>query len=72
MSIKKGDIVSFKKIYPINLIDLTNANIFYSKYMIVIEVYNNIKPACKVLCANGDINWVSISRLELVNRIDEK
>ena len=36
------------------------------------EVYNNIKPACKALCANGDINWVSISRLELVNRIDEK
>lgn len=63
MAIKKGDIVCFKKIYSIGIDDLIRKNT-YSKYMIVIDVFDHVKPACKVMCANGEINWVSVSRLE--------
>lgn len=63
--IKKGDLVSFKKIYQIGIDDLIRKATF-SKYMIVLEIFNHVKPACKVMCANGEINWVAIERL---NRI---
>ena len=36
----------------------------FSKYMIVLDVINHVKPACKVMCASGEINWVAVSRLE--------
>ena len=65
MHIKKGDIVCFKRIYSIGIDDLISRQ-SYSKYMIVIAIINHIKPACKVMCANGEVNWVSVSRLDKV------
>jgi len=67
MAIKIGDIVAFKKVYRINIGDLISRQ-NYSKYMIVVGIYNHIKEktALKVLCANGDINWVSSDRLEKI------
>lgn len=66
--IKSGDIVCFKKIYNISIIDLINRENNYSKYMLVILIIDHLneKSACKVLCSNGEINWVSIERLEKV------
>lgn len=66
--IKKGDIVKFKRVYKIGIDDLI-ARKNYSKYMIVIDIIkqSNTHAACKVLCANGEINWVSIERIELTN-----
>ena len=63
-----GDIVCFKKIYNISIIDLINRENNYSKYMIILLILNHVneKSACKVLCANGEINWVSMERLEKV------
>tara|TARA_B100000674_G_C37820212_1_gene905407 strand:+ start:650 stop:847 length:198 start_codon:yes stop_codon:yes gene_type:complete len=63
MQIKKGDIVCFKRIYKIGIDDLIRRQTF-SKYMIVLDVINHVKPACKVMCASGEINWVAVSRLE--------
>ena len=63
MHIKKGDIVCFKRVYSIGIDDLIRMQTF-SKYMIVLEIIKHIKPACKVMCANGEINWVAVSRLE--------
>tara|TARA_R110001583_G_scaffold182837_2_gene340980 strand:+ start:176 stop:376 length:201 start_codon:yes stop_codon:yes gene_type:complete len=63
--IQINDIVQFRKIYKINIEDLI-ARKNYSKYMIVLEIMNHVKPACKVMCANGEINWVAVSRLEKV------
>ena len=65
MNIKIGDIVSFKKVYKIGIDDLIRAKTF-SKYMIVIGIIKSIKnkPACKVMCANGEVNWVAISQIE--------
>jgi hypothetical protein len=65
MRISVGDIVSFKNIYKIGIDDLIRKRNF-SKYMIVIDVIKNIKhkPACKVMCANGEINWVAMSQIE--------
>ena len=65
--IQKNDIVKFKRIHKINLNDLI-ARKKYSKYMIVLSVMPKYhpKPACKVLCANGEINWVAVTRLEKV------
>lgn len=66
--LKTGDIVCFKKIYKIDLLDLINRQENYSKYMIILQVYNGVKDdkACKVLCANGEINWVAASKLEKI------
>ena len=67
--IKVGDIVKFKSIRKINLADLV-ARKDYSKYMLVVEIIRNYedtrKPmaACKVLCANGEVNWVGINCIE--------
>jgi hypothetical protein len=58
-----NDIVKFKTIYKINLEDLI-ARKNYSKYMIVLEIINHVRPACKVMCSNGEINWVAASRLQ--------
>ena len=63
MPIRKGDIVSFKKIYKIGVEDLIGRRNF-SKYMIVVDIINHVKPACKVMCANGEINWVSVDRIK--------
>ena len=63
--ISVGDIVCFKRIYKIGLDDLIRRQT-YSKYMIILEIINHIKPACKVMCANGEVNWVAVSRLEKV------
>ena len=65
-NISVGDIVSFKRVHKIDLNDLI-ARKKYSKYMIVIQVLKGVKPhaACKVMCANGEINWVSVERIEL-------
>jgi len=65
MHIKKGDIVRFKKMYSIGIEDLIIKR-NYTKYMIVIDVINHVKLACKVMCANGEVNWVSASRIEKV------
>ncbi len=65
MHIKKGDIFCFKKVYSIGIDDLIRKQT-YSKYMIVIDTINHVKPACKVMCANGEVNWVSFSRIEKV------
>ena len=48
--------------------DLINRGKHYSKYMMVIAIIDSVKgkSACKVLCANGEINWVSGDRLERV------
>lgn len=64
--VEKGSIVQFKKIYKIGINDLI-ARKHYSKYMIVIDIIkqSNTAPACKVLCASGDVNWVSLERIEL-------
>ncbi len=64
--VKKGSIVKFRKIYKIGIDDLI-ARKHYSKYMIVIDIINqsHTASACKVLCSNGDVNWVSIERIEL-------
>ena len=63
--IRVGDIVKFKRIQKINLSDLI-AKRKYSKYMLVVEVFKNLRPgpACKVLCANGEISWVSLERIQ--------
>tara|TARA_B100000674_G_C37755924_1_gene875600 strand:- start:607 stop:825 length:219 start_codon:yes stop_codon:yes gene_type:complete len=67
--IKIGDIVTFKRVRKINLEDLI-ARRDYSKYMLVVEIIINYKDknypkaACKVLCANGEVNWVSINSIE--------
>ena len=65
MHIKKGDIVCFKRIYSIGIDDLIRRQ-SYSKYMIVIDIINHVKPACKVMCANGEVNWVAAGRLEKI------
>lgn len=66
--LKTGDIVCFKRIYKIDLNDLVNREKNYSKYMIILQVFDGIKEnkACKVLCANGEINWVASSKLEKI------
>ena len=67
--IKVGDIVKFKSVRKITLEDLV-ARKDYSKYMLVVEIIisykdnNYPKAACKVLCANGEVNWVSINSIE--------
>ena len=63
MQIKKGDIVCFKRVYSIGIGDLVRKQSF-SKYMLVIDIIKHVKPACKVMCANGEINWVAAGRLE--------
>ena len=65
MQIKTGDIVCFKRIYTIGIDDLIRKQ-SYTKYMIVLDVINYVKPACKVMCANGEVNWVSAERIERV------
>ena len=67
MPIKTGDIVCFKRVYKIGINDLIRKKSF-SKYMIVLEIINHVKhkPACKVMCANGEINWVARSQIEKV------
>jgi len=75
MLLKRGDIVCFKRVYDITLLDLIkDNNESYSKYMMIIQTVSNYsdKTACQVLCGTGEINWVSSSRLELVFRNDEK
>jgi hypothetical protein len=67
MSIKIGDIVSFKRTYTIGIDDLIRKQTF-SKYMIVVDLINHVKPACKVMCANGEINWVAVSRLNKISK----
>lgn len=63
-----GDIVIFKSVYRMDLNDLI-ARRNYSKYMIIIKIMYDLKPraACQVMCANGEINWVSIDRIERAN-----
>lgn len=69
VNIKIGDIVTFKIIRKINISDLI-ARKDYSKYMLVVDIIyshkDSRKPmaACKVLCANGEVNWVSINSVE--------
>ena len=69
--IKVGDIVTFKRVRKINLADLI-ARKKYSKYMLVISVIKNYKKdlnpktACKVLCANGEVNWVGANSIEII------
>ena len=65
MGIQVGDIVCFKRVYKIGIDDLIRKQSF-SKYMIVISVIKSVKnkPACKVMCANGEINWVAASQIE--------
>lgn len=65
MDIQQGDIVCFKRVYKIGIDDLIRKKSF-SKYMIVLEIINHIKhkPACKVMCAHGEINWVASSQIE--------
>tara|TARA_A100001515_G_C4453777_1_gene171157 strand:- start:345 stop:548 length:204 start_codon:yes stop_codon:yes gene_type:complete len=63
MRIKVGDMVCFKRIYSIGIDDLIRKQTF-SKYMIVLEIINHVKPACKIMCANGEVNWVAMSRIE--------
>ena len=68
-SIRIGDIVKFKKIRKISIEDLI-ARKDYSKYMLVVQIIINYKDknypkaACKVLCANGEVNWVAINSIE--------
>ena len=66
--IKVGSIVQFKRVYKIDLADLV-AKQNYSKFMVVVSM-NHFpkvgKTACRVLCANGEINWVSMERIESV------
>jgi hypothetical protein len=71
--IRKGDIVSLKTsgTYPIDLRDLMNLQ-HYSKYMLVLEIFSNTKLACKVLCANGEINWVAGDRLNIIERFNNE
>ena len=68
MFIKKGDIVSFKDVYKIDINDLI-ARKNYSKYMIVVDIVFSVKnkPACKVMCANGEVNWVSSGKIIKIN-----
>lgn len=69
--IKIGDIVKFKRIRKINLADMI-ARKKYSKYMLVVDVIKNYKlgiepkTACKVLCANGEVNWVGANSIEII------
>ena len=67
MKISPGDIVCFKNIYTISIDDLISQKL-YTKYMIVISVMNVDKKntACKVMCGNGEINWVALNRIEKV------
>ncbi len=65
MHIKKGDIVCFKRIYSIGIDDLIRRQ-SYTKYMIVVDIIDHVKPACKVMCANGEVNWVASCRLEKI------
>lgn len=65
MQIKIGDIVCFRTVYKIGIDDLIRAQSF-TKYMIVLNVIESVKgkPACKVMCANGEINWVAMSQIK--------
>ena len=69
MCIKVGDIVKFKRVRKINIGDLI-ARRDFSKYMLVVEIIISYKEkkypkaACKVLCANGEVNWVAINSIE--------
>ena len=68
MTVKKGDLVCFKRVYSVTIEDLAR-KCYYSKYMLVLEIYSGIKPtkpACKVLCANGDINWVAVDNIKKI------
>lgn len=65
MDIKIGDIVCFKRIYKIGIDELIRKQTF-SKYMIVINLIDHVKPACQVMCASGEFNWVAVSRLKKV------
>ena len=67
MKIVPGDIVSFKKVYTISIEDLISRK-FYTKYMIVISVMSvdSKNTACKVMCGNGEINWVALNRIEKI------
>ena len=67
MTFKSGDLVSFKQVYSITIEDLARKR-KYSKYMLVLDVFSNFKPACKVLCANGDINWVASENIEKISK----
>ena len=68
-SIKIGDIVKFKRVRKISLEDFISRK-DYSKYMLVVEIIESFteakhsKGACKVLCASGEVNWVSINSIE--------
>ena len=68
-SIEIGDIVTFKRIRKISIEDFVSRK-DYSKYMLVVEIIENFKGtkhskgACKVLCANGEVNWVAINSIE--------
>ena len=67
--IKIGDIVAFKRIRKINLDELISRK-DYSKYMLVVDIIKsyadteNPRYACKVLCANGEVNWVAANSIE--------
>lgn len=63
-----GNIVCFKNVYNINVLDLINRDKHYSKYMMVIAIIDSVKgkSACKVLCANGEINWVLADKLQKI------
>ena len=65
MDIRVGDVVCFKSVYKIGIDDLIRAQSF-TKYMIVLSIVKSIKdkPACKVMCANGEINWVAASQIK--------
>lgn len=65
MDIVVGDLVCFKHVYKIGIDDLIRRQ-SYSKYMIVIDLIDHVKPACKVMCANGEVNWVAVSRLDKI------
>jgi hypothetical protein len=67
-NISVGDIVCFKNVHKISVLDLINRRNNYSKYMLVIKMFNGIenKDACQVLCANGDVNWVATDKLEKI------
>jgi hypothetical protein len=69
-----GDIVSFKNRDLENIYDMMSL-FRYSKFMIVVAkidneiIKNKIVPICKVMSADGSLNWVASKRIKIVSKL---
>ena len=68
-----GDVVSIVDLKSCHIDDIISLS-KYTKYMLVINmykvsmIYNKESTACKVMLANGNIEWISLKRIILVSK----